>query len=121
MDPLDQTPRTTLKRIRERGSYDRAAANAILDEGLIGHVGFCMDGEPIVIPMAYARDGDSVISIEKEFATPEPAPGVPDSLAVAPEIDRKVYEWKLTEPERKAVLKTKAANGSVSSAWSFTS
>ncbi len=55
------TQRTKLKRIPDRASYDRATAYAILDEGLIGHVGF-VDGEDVyVIPMAYARQGDRLL------------------------------------------------------------
>lgn len=49
------TERTKLKRIPDRASYDRAQAYAILDEGLIAHVGFAADEDVYVIPMAYAR------------------------------------------------------------------
>jgi len=55
---LQQTPRTTLKRRRQRGSYDRTTINAILDEALIAHVGFVADGQPYVIPTIQARAGD---------------------------------------------------------------
>ena len=37
---------------------DVAIAHAILDQGLVGHVGFIAEGRPMVIPMAYARDGN---------------------------------------------------------------
>jgi nitroimidazol reductase NimA-like FMN-containing flavoprotein (pyridoxamine 5'-phosphate oxidase superfamily) len=57
---LDVTPRTKLKRFHERGVYSRRAINAILDEGLICHLGFAVDGQPFVIPTAYARDGDHI-------------------------------------------------------------
>ena len=57
-DSFTPTPRTTLKRLRARGSYDRATVHAILDEGLVCHVAFVMDGEPFMIPTAYARIGD---------------------------------------------------------------
>jgi len=40
--------------------YDRAVINAILDEGVVCHVGFVEDGNPFVIPMSYARDGDTL-------------------------------------------------------------
>jgi nitroimidazol reductase NimA-like FMN-containing flavoprotein (pyridoxamine 5'-phosphate oxidase superfamily) len=33
---------------------------AILDEGLIGHVAFASDGQPYAIPMLYARAGESI-------------------------------------------------------------
>jgi len=54
------TPRTTLKRRAFRGRYERAVAHAILDEGLVCHVAFVVDGNPVVIPTAYARVGDAI-------------------------------------------------------------
>jgi hypothetical protein len=53
--------RTTVRRLPDRARYDRAAAHAILDEGLIAHVGLVTDSGPIVIPMLYARDGDRLL------------------------------------------------------------
>ena len=50
-----QTPRTTLKRLPQRGTHDRAAIHAILDEGLVCHVGFVHEGQPYVIPTTYVR------------------------------------------------------------------
>jgi nitroimidazol reductase NimA-like FMN-containing flavoprotein (pyridoxamine 5'-phosphate oxidase superfamily) len=50
--------RTTVKRHPERGAYDRATIDGILDEALICHVGFVVDGQPYVIPTIHARDGD---------------------------------------------------------------
>jgi len=61
MDKLPQTPRTTLKRLPQRGSYDREVIDQILDEGFICHVGFTMEGRPFVIPTGYARVGDSLV------------------------------------------------------------
>ncbi len=55
------TDRATPRRHAERGTADRAAVNAILDEGLVAHVGVSLDGQPVVIPMGYARDGDRLI------------------------------------------------------------
>jgi hypothetical protein len=52
------TPRTTVRRLPPRGRYDRETIAAILDEGLVCHVGFVADGQPFVIPTLYARDGD---------------------------------------------------------------
>jgi uncharacterized protein len=58
-DPASE--RTTLHRYAHRAVYDRAAVNAILDEGLVCHVGLQTDrGFPVVIPLAYGRDGDIV-------------------------------------------------------------
>ena len=61
MNNLPQTPRTTLKRLPKRGSHDRETINQILDEGFICHVGFIVDGQPIVIPTGYARVEDKLI------------------------------------------------------------
>ena len=61
MDKLPQTPRTTLKRLSQRGSYDREVIDQILDEGFICHVGFTTEGRPFVIPTGYARMGDSLV------------------------------------------------------------
>ena len=55
------SPRATVRgRTAQRGVYDRAAINAILDESLVCHVGFVEDGNPFVIPMSYARVGNAL-------------------------------------------------------------
>jgi len=53
-----QTARTTLKRLPQRGSHDLDVIHAILDEGLLCHVGFVHEGQPYVIPTTYVRVGD---------------------------------------------------------------
>src|SRR5439155_9222903 len=55
---LEQTDRTRIHRLPERGNYDRATIDAILDEALICHVGFVVEGRPVVIPTIHARVGD---------------------------------------------------------------
>jgi nitroimidazol reductase NimA-like FMN-containing flavoprotein (pyridoxamine 5'-phosphate oxidase superfamily) len=55
---LTATDRTRVRRKRDRAVYRRDAINAIVDEGLICHVGFTHDGTTIVLPMAYGRVGD---------------------------------------------------------------
>jgi uncharacterized protein len=52
------TQRTQVKRLPQRGEYDRQTIYDILDEGLICQVGFVVDGQPFVIPTAYGRVGD---------------------------------------------------------------
>jgi hypothetical protein len=61
MSELAVTPRTKLKRRHQRGSFDRDAVNAILDEGFLCHLGFMHAGKACVIPTVYARAGDFVI------------------------------------------------------------
>jgi len=58
MAELEPTPRTRLKRRAQRGSYDRAVVDAILDEGFLCHVAFTHQGQPALIPTVYARGGD---------------------------------------------------------------
>jgi nitroimidazol reductase NimA-like FMN-containing flavoprotein (pyridoxamine 5'-phosphate oxidase superfamily) len=60
VDNFAPTRRTTLKRLPQRGSYDREVVHRILDEGFVCHVGFAVDGQPFVIPTGYARDGDTL-------------------------------------------------------------
>ena len=60
MDTYPTTPRTRVRRVPKRAVYDREAIHAILDEALICHVGFVVDGEPRVLPTAIARIGESV-------------------------------------------------------------
>jgi len=59
--PLSSTPRTTLRRLRERGQTDRAALYDVLDAGLVCHFGVVSsDGTPVVLPTAYGRAGDTL-------------------------------------------------------------
>jgi uncharacterized protein len=57
---LRRTERTAVKRLPERGRYDRAEAEAILDEALTCHLGFVVDGQPFVIPTIHARVGGTL-------------------------------------------------------------
>lgn len=57
-EKLTATPRTQIKRLTQRGEYERQVIYQILDEGLVCHVGFAVDGQPFVIPTAYGRVGD---------------------------------------------------------------
>jgi nitroimidazol reductase NimA-like FMN-containing flavoprotein (pyridoxamine 5'-phosphate oxidase superfamily) len=60
MRQLTPTPRTTVRRLKERGDYDVARIHAILDEGMVCHVGFAVGRQPWVIPTAYVRRGDDL-------------------------------------------------------------
>ena len=55
MEENYQSLRTTVRRLPQRGVYDRAAIHQILDKGLVCHVGFVIEGQPYVIPMVYVR------------------------------------------------------------------
>ena len=60
MDQYPPTERTQVKRLAKRGVYDKVQVHGILDEGFICHVGFVLDGQPFVIPTAYARSGEQI-------------------------------------------------------------
>lgn len=58
---LKTYPRQQVRRSKDRAQYQREQCYAILDAARIAHVGFSMDNQPFVIPMLYARDGDSIL------------------------------------------------------------
>src|SRR5580700_2804133 len=55
---MNLTKRTELRRVPDRGSHDWETINKILDVGFLASVGFCVDGQPFVIPTLYGRDGE---------------------------------------------------------------
>jgi nitroimidazol reductase NimA-like FMN-containing flavoprotein (pyridoxamine 5'-phosphate oxidase superfamily) len=57
---MNLTERTKLRRIPNRGSYDKETVNGILDAGFLAHVGFNVEGQPFVIPTLYGRVGDTL-------------------------------------------------------------
>ncbi|MGY1810782.1 pyridoxamine 5'-phosphate oxidase family protein [Blastococcus sp. SYSU D00669] len=56
--PLSPTPRSTVRRGARRARTDRADLHAVLDAGLVGHLGVVLGGAPVVLPTGYGRDGD---------------------------------------------------------------
>jgi nitroimidazol reductase NimA-like FMN-containing flavoprotein (pyridoxamine 5'-phosphate oxidase superfamily) len=50
--------RVRLRRKPDRGRYDRATIDGILDAAVVGHVGWVLDGQPYVTPTAIWRQGD---------------------------------------------------------------
>lgn len=58
MDRFTETKRTTIKRLPEKGSFNREVVYAILDEALICQVGFVHEGSPVVVPTIHGRDGN---------------------------------------------------------------
>ncbi len=57
---LSSTPRTTLHRLRERGRTELAALDAVLEAGLVCHLGVSIDGVPVVLPTGYGRIGETL-------------------------------------------------------------
>ena len=85
-DPTDRFVITNINRVRrhtERAHYDRASVFGILDRATVAHVAFVMDGRPMVIPMAYGRDGERIYlhGARKSRITTAPA-GEPVCISV---------------------------------------
>jgi nitroimidazol reductase NimA-like FMN-containing flavoprotein (pyridoxamine 5'-phosphate oxidase superfamily) len=47
-----------VRRLPKRGHYDRETVHAVLDAGVICHVGYVIDGQPYVTPTCHWRHGD---------------------------------------------------------------
>jgi uncharacterized protein len=54
------TDRSRLRRAHEKAGYDRATIDAILDAMPVAHVGYVLNGAPVVIPTLQWRDGDRI-------------------------------------------------------------
>lgn len=49
-----------VRQLREKGRYDRQTVHAILDAGLVAQVAFVENGQAVVVPMIYAREGETI-------------------------------------------------------------
>lgn len=79
-----QTDRTTLNRLKKRSVEDRDEMYEILDSTILCHVGYVENGQPFVLPYAFARDGDRILihgSSGARFMR-ELAKGVPTCVTV---------------------------------------
>jgi nitroimidazol reductase NimA-like FMN-containing flavoprotein (pyridoxamine 5'-phosphate oxidase superfamily) len=56
--PLEK--QNKVRQLREKGSYDRKAVHRILDSALVAHVAFVQEGSPVVVPMIYGREGETL-------------------------------------------------------------
>ena len=57
---FDVTKKNKLRQLREYAKYDKETVFGILDAGLVAHVAFVQDGAPVVVPMIYGRDDDTI-------------------------------------------------------------
>ena len=57
--PLSSTNK--IRQLREMASYDRETIHRVLDAGLVAQVAFVQDTAPVVVPMIYGRDGDTLL------------------------------------------------------------
>ena len=49
-----------IRQLRENAAYDQETVHEILDAGLVAHVAFVQDGAPVVVPMLYGREGETL-------------------------------------------------------------
>lgn len=52
--------RNKIKQLREKAVYDTDAVHAVLDAALVAVVGFVQDGAPVVVPMIYGREDETI-------------------------------------------------------------
>jgi nitroimidazol reductase NimA-like FMN-containing flavoprotein (pyridoxamine 5'-phosphate oxidase superfamily) len=60
-DAPGSTDRTRVRRLSEKAVNDRRVLHAVLDAGLVAHVAVVDEGQPYVLPVAYARRGEQVL------------------------------------------------------------
>lgn len=60
MTALSPTPRSTIRRGAKRARTDRAELYAVLDAGMICHLGVVVGGAPVVLPTGYGRLGETL-------------------------------------------------------------
>lgn len=54
------TKENKVRQLKEKAAYDRETVHRILDAGLMAHVAFIQDDAPVVVPMIYGREGDTI-------------------------------------------------------------
>ena len=54
------TKQNKVRQLNEKARYDRETVHRLLDAGLVAHVAFVQDGQPVVVPMIYGREGETV-------------------------------------------------------------
>jgi nitroimidazol reductase NimA-like FMN-containing flavoprotein (pyridoxamine 5'-phosphate oxidase superfamily) len=56
----DVSKQNKVKQLREKAAYDQETVHGVLDAGLVAHVAFVQDGQPVVVPMLYGREGETL-------------------------------------------------------------
>lgn len=59
-EPYSQSKRNRVRQIRDKAAYDKATVHSILDSALYASVGFVEDNCPVVVPMLFGRDGETL-------------------------------------------------------------
>lgn len=49
-----------VRQLREKAAYDRETVHGILDSAMLAHVAFVEDGQPVVVPMLFGREEETI-------------------------------------------------------------
>ncbi len=49
-----------VRQLREKAAYDRETVHSILDSAMLAHVAFVEDGQPVVVPMLFGREDETI-------------------------------------------------------------
>lgn len=59
-DSFAVTKTNRVRQLKDKADYDTDTVHSILDAGIVAHVAFVQDGEPVVVPMIYGREGNTI-------------------------------------------------------------
>ena len=59
-DDYDVAKLNKVRQLREKGAYDKDTVHRILDAAPVAHVAFVQDGAPVVVPMIFGREGETL-------------------------------------------------------------
>ena len=59
-DRFAVTKTNRVRQLKDKADYDTETVHRILDAGIVAHVAFIQDGEPVVVPMIYGRQGNTI-------------------------------------------------------------
>lgn len=49
-----------VRQLREKAAYDKKTVHSILDAAMLAHVAFVQDGQPVVVPMLFGREDETI-------------------------------------------------------------
>jgi nitroimidazol reductase NimA-like FMN-containing flavoprotein (pyridoxamine 5'-phosphate oxidase superfamily) len=59
-DSYSTEKQNKVRQLATKASYDRKTVHEILDAGLVAHAAFVQDGNPVVVPMIFGREGETI-------------------------------------------------------------
>ena len=57
---FEQIKENKVRQLQEKAAYDKQTVFAVLDAALVAQIAFVQDGAPVVVPMIYGREGDTL-------------------------------------------------------------